>query len=868
VKSFFKPDIANKDWLQSRLLFISGIFLVLYSIILSLAPAVRFHSWQVNYRWQHWVGLITWVFIAYLLNNFSQKKYNNRDPLLLPLIMFLMGWGLLSIFRLNPFFGFKQTIWFVFSGLIFLFGLLKPKWIHEIRKYKYLWLTIGLTITALTFLFGIYPNGSGPKLWLGFMGVYIQPSEPLKLLFIVYLSAYLADQWPNRKNLVGLITPTLVFIGAAILILAAQRDLGTATIFILVFAFYMFIISEKRRTLLLFLFLLILAGAAGYQFIDVIQNRVDAWLTPWVDSAGISYQVVQSLQAIAAGKLIGAGPGIGSPGIVPVALSDFIFVVIAEETGLFGALALFSIYAIITYRGFLIAIHARNQYQRLLAAGITVIISLQAILILGGNTLFLPLTGVTLPFVSYGGSSLITFSVAGSILLWISQNRNPKTSNPIEMKPYWVSLSGIVAVFFILGLITGYWGILRSGQLLARPDNLRNVINNRYVVRGEILDRNNKTITFTDGSVGNYFRTTNYPDLSHTIGYIHPLFGLNGLELAYDGYLRGIEGLPSSMRIQNEILYAQPPPGLPIRTSLDLKLQRLVDETLQNYQGAALLMNADNGEILALWSAPTFNSNSLDENWETWKIDTNSPMINRVSQGQYPTGALITPFVAAYQFENKLIEDISLDAAVINQNNCALEPTNLNNDALVRAGCPSFLQQLLSLSPSFDPSQFIDFYQWDAPVLFELPVVGNENNAELSTNTDLLEKLTLSPLQVASTAAIFSNGGKSVTPHLGTAVNTPNQGWVIFPNPAPQQVLSSEIIQRVSSLISRKDFPAWEITSQSKSETSQIAWFVSGTNQNWKGTPMVLVLTLENQTAEITHQLGREIFQTVVGGSQ
>jgi membrane carboxypeptidase/penicillin-binding protein len=186
----------------------------------------------------------------------------------------------------------------------------------------------------------------------------------------------------------------------------------------------------------------------------------------------------------------------------------------------------------------------------------------------------------------------------------------------------------------------------------------------------------------------------------------------------------------------------------------------------------------------------------------------------------------------------------------------------------VRAGCPSFLQQLLSLSPSFDPSQFIDFYQWDAPVLFELPVVGNENNAELSTNTDLLEKLTLSPLQVASTAAIFSNGGKSVTPHLGTAVNTPNQGWVIFPNPAPQQVLSSEIIQRVSSLISRKDFPAWEITSQSKSETSQIAWFVSGTNQNWKGTPMVLVLTLENQTAEITHQLGREIFQTVVGGSQ
>ncbi len=154
------------------------------------------------------------------------------------------------------------------------------------------------------------------------------------------------------------------------------------------------------------------------------------------------------------------------------------------------------------------------------------------------------------------------------------------------------------------------------------------------------------------------------------------------------------------------------------------------------------------------------------------------------------------------------------------------------------------------------------------PLLFELPVVGNDSNADLTTTDDLIDKLTLSPLQVAANAVIFSNGGKTVTPHLGTAVNTPHQGWVIFQNPAPQQILSNEIIQRVSALISRKDFPAWEITSQSKNETNQISWFVSGTNQNWKGTPIILVLTLENQTAEKTHQLGREIFQPVIGGTQ
>ncbi len=305
-------------------------------------------------------------------------------------------------------------------------------------------------------------------------------------------------------------------------------------------------------------------------------------------------------------------------------------------------------------------------------------------------------------------------------MLWISQNRNPRTNNPIEIKPYWVSLSGILAVFFILGLISGYWAIIRSDQLLARPDNLRNVINDRYVVRGEILDRNNKTITFTDGVVGDYFRTTNYPDLSHTIGYIHPLFGLNGLELTYDGYLRGIEGLPSSTRYQNEILYAQPP-GLTVRTSLDINLQTMLEDTLQGYQGAALLMNADNGEILASWSAPTFNSNTLDENWEIWKDDPDSPMINRVTQGQYQTGSLITPFVAAYQLENKLIENFELDLEVMNLKNCALEPTGLNNAAMVQAGCTPFLQELLDTTPSFAPSLFIDSYQWASPSSLNYP---------------------------------------------------------------------------------------------------------------------------------------------------
>ena len=149
---------------------------------------------------------------------------------------------------------------------------------------------------------------------MGCCGIYFQPSEPIKLFLIIYLAAYLADQWPSRKNIVLLIIPTLAMFSAAIILLISQRDLGTTSIFILIYGFYIYLVTGKRRTLLLFILILVV-GFAGYQLFDVIKFRVDSWFNPWLDPAGKSYQVIQSIQAIAAGKLIGTGPGIGSPGL-------------------------------------------------------------------------------------------------------------------------------------------------------------------------------------------------------------------------------------------------------------------------------------------------------------------------------------------------------------------------------------------------------------------------------------------------------------------------------------------------------------------------------------------------------------------------
>ena len=237
-------QISNdRDRLQKLLFQIAGIFLFLYCIILSLAPAVRYHNWQVTYRWVHWIGYLVWICSVISINYFSRKKFKYRDPYILPITSFLMGLGLLTIFRLNTNFGYRQSIWIAISAIIICVGILKSEQLFIIRRYKYVWLFIGLLLTALTLILGIYPNGNGPRLWLGCCGVYFQPSEPLKLFLIIYLAAYLADQWPSRKNIALLIIPTLAMFSAAVILLISQRDLGTTSIFILIYGFYIYLVT-------------------------------------------------------------------------------------------------------------------------------------------------------------------------------------------------------------------------------------------------------------------------------------------------------------------------------------------------------------------------------------------------------------------------------------------------------------------------------------------------------------------------------------------------------------------------------------------------------------------------------------------------
>lgn len=847
-------SINDKDYLQSTLYWIAGIILFLYSVVLTLAPAVRLHAWAVAYRWEHWIGFGIWLVSSYLINHFSAKKYPHRDPFILPIVSLLSGLGLLSIFRLNIDFGWRQSAWISLATIMVIAGLLKSEWFSKIRYYKYFWLVIGLLLTALTFFLGIYPGGQGPQLWLNFGGIFLQPSEPLKVLIIIYLSGYLADQWAVRRQFPSLIVPTLVMFTATILILIGQRDLGTASLFILVYAFYVFMATGKALTIFIFGLVLLVAGFIGYQFFYVIKIRVDSWVNLWADPVGSSYQVIQSLQALAAGKLIGTGPGIGSPGLVPVAISDFIFSSIAEELGFIGALTVFVLYAFLTYRGFMIAIKARNHYQRLLAAGITILISAQAMLILAGNTRMLPLTGVTLPLISYGGSSLLTSFFAILLLLWISNQPSNRPISTAETKPYLISLNLILAGFFGLALLSGWWSIIRTENLLSRPDNFRKVISDRYVIRGSILDRRNLPLAVTSGEPGNYSRTLNDPSLSATVGYSDPLYGLGGLEQGMDQYLRGLDGLPSSNVIFANLLFSQPPPGLDVRTSIDLSLQEKLSSALETKDGAAIIMNAETGEILALWTSPTFDSNRINSMWDTWLADPTSPLINRVTQGKYPTGSLMTPFILAY---------LDLTGSEIRANpadaNCAIPldtQVSLTSSEMIASGCQSILNESIARLSQSDVYSFLETYGWTSNPDFPLPLTEPYTNENEISLEDLDKGLDLSPLQVARAASTFSNAGFLPNPRLAMAVHTPQQGWLILAAEEGHQIFNNPEVTQLTASLARLEYPAWEVISNSTAGEKSVSWYLGGTLPDWKGTPLVLVITLENENGIEVKKVG------------
>lgn len=795
--------------LQGSLLKIAAVFLIVQSTIITIAPAVQSRSLGANLRWSQWIAVLSWGLLVFFVHRGITKRLPDADPFLFPAAALLSGWGLLTIWRLDPSLGMKQAIWLDASLIGFLIGLQLPTTLNFLPRYKYVLLTGGFLLVAFTLLFGTNPIGLGPRLWLGCCGIYFQPSEPLKLLFIAFLATYLANRLAARTKASSLVLPTFIISALAILLLIVQRDLGTASIFIALFTIMIYLATGRRRTLIFSALMIVAIGIGGYYLVGIVQARIDSWLNPWADPASGSYQIIQGLLAIANGGLEGRGPGLGSPGLVPVAVSDFIFVAIAEETGLFGTLGILALFGLILARGLRAALRAPDLFRRLLAAGLTSYFGIQALLIIGGNLRLLPLTGVTLPFVSYGGSSLLTSFAALLFLLLISDHLDEEPAQLINPQPYLVLGALLSLGIFAAALANGWWAVVRGPDLLARTDNPRRVIEDRFVPRGNIVDRNNSIITTTIGEIGNLERSYVYPNLAPITGYNHPKFGQSGLEASLDSYLRGLQGTPATTIWWNHLLYGMSPPGLDVRLTLDLNLQFRADEMMSDHSGASVMLNARTGEILVMSSHPTFNPNRLNEIGDQLRDDPSRPLINRAAQGLYPTGTALIPFAQA----------------VLNKQDLMKEEREIIHAAIGFHRVPQI----------------------------QLPVAES-----LSTNE--LDHFHVSPLQMALASAALSNHGIIPAPSIASAVNTPTEGWVVLPVlGTPFEAIQPDQADRAAQSFIQSGNSYWSHIGQASEGDSSVTWFIAGTPPNWGGTPIVVVVLIEENNTRLAQQIGEEL---------
>lgn len=857
---------ASINRLEMRLLLVAFAFLGLFALGLTLSPPIRLRTWQVDLRWDHWAGVAAWAFSAAAVHLVCRRRLPDRDPFLLPAGLLLSGWGLLTIWRLEPGFGLRQAIWLVISTLVLAAILQLPAGTGLLRRYKYLWLTAGLALTALTLVFGMNPSGGTPRLWLGCCGVYLQPSEPLKLLLIIYLAAYFSDRQSTRAGspgrLLPLLAPTLIMVGLALLLLGVQRDLGTASVFLFLFTVIVYTASGRWRILLISLGGLVLAGFGGYWLFDVVRIRVQAWINPWADPSGGSYQIVQSLLAVANSGLFGRGPGLGSPGLVPVSHSDFIYSSIVEETGLAGGLALLLVLALITHRGLRLAMTAPDSYRRYLAAGLTSYFVGQSILIIGGNLRLLPLTGVTLPFVSYGGSSLLISFLSLGLLMRASAGMEPRAAAAAEARPYQALGMAFLAGLAALAALTGWWTVARSADLLARTDNPRRSIADRLVKRGSLLDRNDMPIMESTGAPGDYTRASLYPPLGAVQGYTHPVYGQSGLEASLDPYLRGLEGNPLELLWQHHLLYGTPPPGLDVRLTIDLDLQRAADDLLGDSAGGLVLLDAQTGEILAAASHPWYDPNTLDAEFDKLITDPSTPLFDRAVLGQYPAGASLGAFFLAASGSQTLPEQADTRAYPFQdlQLTCAAEPTGRAWAAALASGCPRAVLQAAEWTEGndSDPGQtLLELY--DLLGFFLPPDIHLETTASPITTTVHYEAaalgqdgITASPLQMALAAAAISANGIRPAPSILAGVHTPDQGW-ITPGALSQPVKVFEPGQAAftANLLAENGGPGWQVTALAHTGDEQvITWCIGGTSPRGSGNALALAVAIEERNPQ------------------
>lgn len=393
--------------------------------------------------------------LALAMHAVVRWKAKYADPVLLPVATLLTILGLVMIYRIDVAAAsraalndnpaptpdvYSQLTWFTVAAILFVSAMLLLRDHRILQRYTYTLGLVGLVLLVLPLAPIIGTTVNGATLWIRLGGFSFQPAEMAKILLTIFFAGYLVEKRDSlalvRTKFIGVGFPRLKDLGPIVIawlislaVLIFETDLGTSLLFFGLFVAMLYIATQRRSWLILGGLLFAAGAVLAYYLFGHVRLRVTVWLDPWAYASDSGYQIVQSLFGLANGGILGAGLGQGFPNLVPFASTDFIVSALGEELGLTGLIATLLLYAVLIERGLRAAVSVRDSFGQLLAAGLSITLALQVFVIIGGVTRLIPLTGLTTPFLSYGGSSLIANWIIIALLLRISDRaRRPEAT--------------------------------------------------------------------------------------------------------------------------------------------------------------------------------------------------------------------------------------------------------------------------------------------------------------------------------------------------------------------------------------------------------------------------------------------------------
>lgn len=613
------------------------------------------------------------------------------DPAILPIVFVLSGIGISFVTRLSADDAMGQVIWLFVSIAAMIAVLAFVPNLDHLADYKYTLGITGVALLVLPMIVGTEVYGS--KLWIYIGSFSFQPGELAKILIALFLAAYLSE---NRELLsassrrigpftlprIRMLLPMLVMWGMSLLVVVFETDLGSALLFFTLFVVMLYVATGRVGYVLVAVALLAVGAVVCYHFFSHVRVRFQIWLDPFQDPSGSGLQIVQSLYSIADGGLVGSGIGKGLPTLIPVVKSDFIFSAVAEEMGLLGGSAVLLLFMLLAVRGLTTAARAKSDMSAFSAVGLTTSLSFQAFLIVGGVTKLLPLTGVTLPFMSQGGSSLLSsFIIVGLLLRCgdegtgrdvlpagngangasrlmlggatgptpVVQGKHARGSFSLGTSEGGVlgrvalgnRLTALVTFFtLIFALLIAnltYIQVIKANDYQQLPNNNHTIKKSEYVQRGSILTADGVTLAESlQQADGTYVRT--YPQgtlAAHTVGYLSTQYGATGVEASMNDTLTGHADY-SNWQSALYSLAGVEQPGDSVVLTIDSRIQQAAEEALQGYSGSIVVLDPKTGAVLAKASSPSYDYANIGNLLQS---DTTGALVDRSTQSLYTPGS-------------------------------------------------------------------------------------------------------------------------------------------------------------------------------------------------------------------------------------